>query len=56
MKGKDPAAELLNLPAGWRVERVERLQVPGLSDERHLAVIKRIERPQIHPSTSHSLR
>ncbi len=56
MKGKDPAAELLNLPAGWRVERVERLQVPGLSDERHLAVIKRIERPQIHPSTSHSSR
>jgi 16S rRNA (guanine527-N7)-methyltransferase len=41
MKGKDPAAELGSLPAGWRVAGVERLAVPGLEDARHLVRLER---------------
>jgi 16S rRNA (guanine527-N7)-methyltransferase len=40
MKGKDPAAELAKLPAGWRVAGVERLKVPGLEDARHLVILR----------------
>jgi 16S rRNA (guanine527-N7)-methyltransferase len=40
MKGRDPAAELVDLPRGWRVTAVERLAVPGLADERHLVIIE----------------
>ena len=42
MKGKDPAAELSNLPPQWRLLGVEPLTVPGLSDQRHLARIARV--------------
>jgi 16S rRNA (guanine527-N7)-methyltransferase len=45
MKGRDPSAELTELPRGWRVAGVARLAVPGLSDERHLVVIEREPRP-----------
>jgi 16S rRNA (guanine527-N7)-methyltransferase len=40
MKGKDPAAELTDLPRGWTVAGVERLQVPGLDDARHLVILR----------------
>ena len=41
MKGKLPADELAELPAGWGVSRVEELHVPGLEAERHLLVLER---------------
>lgn len=41
MKGRNPAEELAQLPRGWRVAAVERLHVPGLDDERHLAILER---------------
>jgi 16S rRNA (guanine527-N7)-methyltransferase len=41
MKGVAPQEERDRLPAAWQVERVERLQVPGLDAERHLIFIHR---------------
>lgn len=39
MKGVRPEAEIERLPAGWTVESIERLAVPGLSAERHLVIL-----------------
>jgi 16S rRNA (guanine527-N7)-methyltransferase len=39
MKGVHPHEEIERLPAGFRVERVIRLEVPGLDGERHLVVV-----------------
>ena len=41
MKGVVPQDEIAALPAGWNVERIEVLRVPGLDAERHLIVIRR---------------
>ncbi|MDH5832642.1 16S rRNA (guanine(527)-N(7))-methyltransferase RsmG [Luteimonas kalidii] len=41
MKGVRPDAELAAMPAGWRVQAVHPLQVPGLAAERHLVVVAR---------------
>ena len=41
MKGVRPDAEIAALPAGWRLEAVHPLQVPGLAAERHLVVVER---------------
>jgi 16S rRNA (guanine527-N7)-methyltransferase len=41
MKGAVPVDEIAALPAGWRVERIEPLRVPGLAAERHLVVVAR---------------
>ncbi|MEN1956158.1 16S rRNA (guanine(527)-N(7))-methyltransferase RsmG [Luteimonas changyuni] len=41
MKGARPEAELAALPAGWQVEAVHPLAVPGLAAERHLVVVGR---------------
>lgn len=41
LKGAHPAAELDALPAGWRVDAVHPLTVPGLDAARHLAVLTR---------------
>jgi 16S rRNA (guanine527-N7)-methyltransferase len=39
MKGVHPHEEIERLPAGFCVERVIRLEVPGLDGERHLVVV-----------------
>jgi len=39
MKGVHPHDEIAALPAGWQVEKVVPLQVPGLDGERHLVVV-----------------
>ena len=41
MKGTYPADEIAALPAGWRLESVHPLAVPGLNAERHLVVVGR---------------
>jgi len=41
MKGVRPDAEIAALPAGWRVDAVVPLQVPGLAAERHLVAVSR---------------
>lgn len=41
MKGVVPGDEIAALPAGWQVEAVHPLQVPGLDAERHLVVVRR---------------
>ena len=41
MKGADFEAEIAALPAGWRVQAVHPLYVPGLSGQRHLVDIAR---------------
>ncbi len=45
MKGVRPEAEILELPAGIRLIDVVPLQVPGLSEERHLVVLGKEEVP-----------
>ena len=44
LKGRDPQDELALLPAGFEVESVRRLDVPGLDAERHLVTIRRGDR------------
>ena len=41
MKGAVPDDEIVALPAGWKVEAVHRLAVPGLAADRHLVVVAR---------------
>jgi 16S rRNA (guanine527-N7)-methyltransferase len=41
MKGRHPEAELANLPNGWKLAAVHRLNVPALDEERHLVEICR---------------
>jgi 16S rRNA (guanine527-N7)-methyltransferase len=41
MKGKHPAEELSGVPAGFTVEGIHVLTVPGVEGERHLVVIRR---------------
>lgn len=40
MKGRDPSAELADLPEGFRVRDVTAVSVPGLEAERHIAVLE----------------
>ncbi|MDE2429417.1 MAG: 16S rRNA (guanine(527)-N(7))-methyltransferase RsmG [Burkholderiales bacterium] len=42
MKGISPSQEIERLPAGWHVESIQPLCVPGLHAERHLVFIKKI--------------
>lgn len=42
LKGVMPQQEIDRLPAGWKVERVQPLHVPGLDAERHLIFIERV--------------
>ncbi|MCW5301018.1 16S rRNA (guanine(527)-N(7))-methyltransferase RsmG [Herbaspirillum lusitanum] len=41
MKGVMPQEEIARLPDGWKVEKTQALQVPGLDAERHLIFIER---------------
>lgn len=41
MKGMRPDEEIAALPAGWSVEAVHPLAVPGLQGERHLVVVRK---------------
>ena len=41
MKGARPDDELAELPAGWAVDAVHALRVPGLAAERHVAVLRK---------------
>jgi 16S rRNA (guanine527-N7)-methyltransferase len=41
MKGRAPTAELDDLPSGWKVAAVHRLNVPGLDEERHVVELCR---------------
>ena len=41
LKGPGHADELAGLPAGWKVEAIPRLTVPGLDADRFLVVVKR---------------
>lgn len=41
MKGQRPDAEIAALPAGWRLESIQSLAVPGLEGDRHLVTITR---------------
>lgn len=41
MKGARPDEEIAALPAGWRLEAIHALAVPGLAAERHLVVVSR---------------
>ena len=43
MKGARPDDEVAALPAGWRVDGMHPLQVPGSDAERHLVVVTRID-------------
>ncbi len=45
LKGRFPDEELAGIPAGFEVDRIEPLRVPGLDAERHVVVIKRV-RPE----------
>lgn len=40
MKGVYPAEEIARLPAGYRVQAVHNLRVPGVSGERHLVLVQ----------------
>ena len=42
MKGRYPAQELAELPKGFEVQQVPRVDVPGLEGARHLVIAKRI--------------
>lgn len=42
MKGAEPSAELQDLHAAFKLEKVHPLQVPGLNEERHLACLRRV--------------
>lgn len=41
LKGRFPQDELDNLPSGFDIEAIHRLQIPALDAERHLVIIKR---------------
>ena len=44
MKGVRPDDEIAALPAGWSVDTIQPLAVPGLVGERHMVVVRR-DRP-----------
>lgn len=43
MKGVHPHEEIAALPPGWTVQAVDPLQVPGLTGERHLVTVAKVQ-------------
>ena len=41
MKGKLPSAEQAEVPCAWQVVKMERLHVPGMQAQRHMAVLQK---------------
>jgi len=41
MKGRYPTEELANIPNGWKLAAVHRLNIPGLDEQRHLVELCR---------------
>jgi 16S rRNA (guanine527-N7)-methyltransferase len=41
MKGRYPTDELANIPNGWKLAAVHRLNIPGLDEQRHLVELCR---------------
>ncbi len=41
LKGQAPIDEIARLPAGWQMQRLEPISVPGMDAQRHLVFIKR---------------
>ncbi len=41
LKGQIPSDEMARIPAGWRVEQLLALKVPGMAAQRHLVIIER---------------
>ncbi|MDT8384444.1 MAG: 16S rRNA (guanine(527)-N(7))-methyltransferase RsmG [Gammaproteobacteria bacterium] len=42
MKGADPTAELVGLDAGFELQQVQRVTVPGLDEDRHVVCLRRV--------------
>jgi 16S rRNA (guanine527-N7)-methyltransferase len=47
MKGRDPAAELADLPGWVCVDSVQELVVPGLQEQRHLVIMSLTQKPDL---------
>lgn len=41
LKGQAPTEEIARLPAGWQMQKLEPISVPGMDAQRHLVFIKR---------------
>lgn len=41
LKGQAPTEEIARLPAGWQMQKLEPITVPGMDAQRHLVFIKR---------------
>lgn len=41
LKGQTPTEEIARLPAGWQMQKLEPLSVPGMDAQRHLVFMKR---------------
>lgn len=52
MKGKLAGPEIAQLPEGFQVISADALHVPGLQEDRHLVVVRRVSGPAASPNRS----